>query len=90
MNYDVILLDSAKDDLSALKKNEIQAYRKVVALLDELCEHPRTGTGKPKLLRHRPGVWSRRITDKHRLLYIIEDEKVIVIVLSTKGHYDDK
>jgi len=32
MSYEVILLDSAKDDLSALKKNEIQAYRKAVAL----------------------------------------------------------
>ncbi|HRN44897.1 MAG TPA: type II toxin-antitoxin system YoeB family toxin [Flavobacterium sp.] len=35
-------------------------------------------------------TWSRRINDKHRLIYRIESEKVIVLVLSLWGHYDDK
>jgi toxin YoeB len=90
MIYDVILVDNAKQELAALKKSEVQAYNKACALLDELFDHPRTGTGKPKPLRQRPGIWSRRITDKHRLVYSIEDMKALFVVLSTKGHYDDK
>ena len=57
----------------------------------ELQEHPRTGTGKPEPLSEgRAGQWSRRISQKHRLIYEIEDTIVKVDVLSAYGHYDDK
>jgi toxin YoeB len=56
-----------------------------------LREHPTKGSGKPEKLKHYTiATWSRRITDKHRLVYRIEDEKVVVIVLAFWGHYDDK
>ena len=43
-------------------------------LLTELQEHPRTGTGKPDPLSGgRAGQWSRRISQKHRLVYEIEE-----------------
>jgi len=38
----------------------------------------------------RAGQWSRRISQKHRLIYMIDNEKVIVLLLSAYGHYDDK
>ncbi len=38
----------------------------------------------------RLGQWSRRISQKHRLIYEIEEEVVKVAVLSSYGHYDDK
>ena len=54
-------------------------------------EHPRTGTGKPKQLSgDRAGQWWRKISDKHRLVYEIQDHVVKVLVLSAWGHYDDK
>jgi toxin YoeB len=53
--------------------------------------HPETGTGKPHRLKHKKAViWSRSIDDKHRMLYIIESQKVSVFVISLWGHYDDK
>jgi toxin YoeB len=36
------------------------------------------------------GRWSRRISQKHRLVYRIFDTEVLVLVLSAYGHYDDK
>lgn len=49
------------------------------------------GTGKPEPLSgDRSGQWSRRITQKHRLIYEIEENIVTVDVLSAYGHYDDK
>ena len=38
----------------------------------------------------RSGQWSLRISQKHRLIYEIEENVVKVAVLSSYGHYDDK
>lgn len=65
--------------------------KKIKRLLDEMAVHPRTGTGKPELLKgDMAGVWSRRIDKKNRILYEIHDEIVIVYVLSMRGHYGDR
>lgn len=59
--------------------------------MDELREHPLTGTGKPEQLKHYEiTTWSRRINQKHRLVYRIEHDKIIILVLSAWGHYQDK
>ena len=34
--------------------------------------------------------WSRHITQKHRLIYTINDNVMTVLVLTAFGHYDDK
>ncbi|MBP1540452.1 MAG: Txe/YoeB family addiction module toxin [Prevotella sp.] len=61
------------------------------SLIDELYEHPRTGTGKPEpLSSDRAGQWSRRITKRHRLIYSIYENEVHVNILSAYGHYDEK
>jgi toxin YoeB len=44
-------------------------------------------------MKHYPeeqNVWSRRIDDRHRMLYTIEDNIVTVFVISLWGHYGDK
>ena len=92
MMYKIIVLEDAIEDIAFLKKHEISAYHKITKLMDELREHPRLGTGKPELLKHGrfKGLWSRRITSKHRLVYAIKDNEITVLVLAAKGHYDDK
>jgi toxin YoeB len=91
MSYTVHLSPDAEDDLAKLKRNEPKAFDKARRLLYELNEHPRTGTGKPEpLTGDRSGQWSRRITQKHRMVYTIEDDIVKVYVLSSYGHYEDK
>ena len=59
---------------------------KILTLLDELTEHPFTGTGKPEQLKHDfSGYWSRRINKEHRLIYsVLED---VVYINSAFGHY---
>ena len=89
--YDVRFLKGAVEDIAKLKRQEASAYKKAIKLIDELYEHPKTGTGKPEPLRgDKGGQWSRRITKKHRLVYEIRDMEVIVIVISAYGHYEDK
>lgn len=89
--YTVIISPNADADLRALKKSEPQAYRKAVSLIKELAEHPKIGRGKPSLKRHSlAGFYARKITDKHRLVYAINDGILTVDVVSARGHYDDK
>jgi len=91
MIYIIEFSEIAQTDIAYLKRSEPKAYRKLLKLLQELQEHPTTGTGHPKPLGdNRTGQWSRRITQKHRLIYQIEDDEIMVLVLSTYGHYNDK
>ena len=61
--YRVKLLPSAEEDMIRLRRSEPKAFNKALDLLDELMEHPRTGTGHPEPLSgDRAGQWSRRIT----------------------------
>ncbi len=89
--YELHFSNEAIEGLAKLKKSEPIAFKKAQKLLEELMLHPTSGTGKPKPLGgSRAGQWSRRITDKHRLVYEIDENIVTVYVLTTYGHYDDK
>ena len=91
MAYTIIYQRQAVEDAKRLRKEEPQAFQKLLKLEAELKEHPRTGTGKPEpLSSNRSGQWSRRISKKHRLVYEIHDTEVVVLVLTAYGHYDDK
>ncbi len=92
MSFEIEYTDEAFSDIEKHKKSgDKKILLKIDKLLNELRENPTTGTGKPEKLKHyKTPTWSRRITDKHRLVYRIEDVKVIVLVLSFWGHYGDK
>ena len=89
--YKLDYTDRALQDMQRLKREEPQAFKKLGKLLDELMDHPKNGTGHPEPLSgDRAGQWSRHITKKHRLIYTINDTEVVVLVLTTYGHYGDK
>lgn len=92
MIYDIIILPNAQDHIKRWKKaGQKKILQKIDRLLDELEEHPRTGTGKPEQLRgDAAGYWSRRIDKKNRLVYSIHDEVVTVEVISAAGHYGNE
>ncbi|MDR1883175.1 MAG: Txe/YoeB family addiction module toxin [Prevotella sp.] len=91
MIYKVTFSAESEEDIKILKRNEPSAYKKLQKFLIELQQHPETGTGHPKPLGgNRAGQWSRRITEKHRLVYQIEAEEIRILVFSAYGHYKDK
>ncbi len=92
MIYSIELTLDAENDIGKLKKlGDKKVLIKIDKLLNELREHPTFGTGKPEQLKHYDiPTWSRRITDKHRLIYRIQEDKIVVLVLSFWGHYGDK
>ncbi len=89
MSFKLIFTNIAVKGILRLKKSgNKKLIIKIDQLLDELEEHPETGTGKPERLKNNlSGLWSRRINKEHRLVYSIDGEKVIVTVISAFGHY---
>lgn len=62
--------------------------KRINQLVKDICRNPFEGIGKPEPLKgNLTGFWSRRVDEKHRLIYAVEDSAVVVI--SCRGHYDD-
>jgi len=87
MSFQLNFTDTAKEDIDYFKKAGNKAIlNKMFALLNEISEHPFTGTGKPEALKHDlSGKWSRRINREHRIVYEVRDN--IIFIQSLKGHY---
>ena len=89
--YEIEYREQALLDIAKLKRDEPAAYKKVISFIQELKEHPKTGTGHPEPLKGKPeGRWSRQISKKHRLVYRIYETEVVVLVITAYGHFDDK
>lgn len=59
---------------------------RILDLLDAVLRDPFDGLGKPEPLRHLgSGIWSRRITQEHRLVYQVGSERIDF--LQARYHY---
>jgi toxin YoeB len=73
------------------KSGNKATINKIEKILIELTETPYSGIGSPEALRYElAGFWSRRINQKDRLIYKVEDGTVTVFVISAMGHYTSK
>ena len=78
---------TASEQLEYWKIHNLRIKKKIDKLLLEISTTPFSGTGKPENLKYiLSGLWSRRITGKHRLVYFVVDKKVTIV--SCEGHYD--
>ncbi len=92
MSYTLDFSKTALEDIEKHKKSgDKPILKKIEKLLNELMEHPMTGTGQPEILKHDlAGLYSRRINKKHRLVYSINEQIITVYVLSAWSHYGDR
>ena len=90
--YSIEISKEALADLLKIKKSGKKTdVSKIEKIFLELEIHPTTGIGRPEKLKYKEvNVWSRQINKKDRLIYEIIDHKVVVIVISASGHYNDK
>ena len=65
-----------------------RTLRRINGLVKDVLRSPFSGVGRPEALKgNLAGLWSRRIDERHRLVYAIEDERITVI--SCRYHYDE-
>lgn len=66
------------EDLAHWVSSDRKTALRVLDLVEAIRRTPFDGIGKPEALRHLgPGVWSRRITQEHRLVYRVKDDNVL-------------
>jgi toxin YoeB len=65
------------DDLRWWVETDRKTALRLLDLVDAVLRDPFVGIGKPELLRAMgANVWSRRITQEHRLVYRVIDERI--------------
>jgi toxin YoeB len=74
------------DDLGCWVSTDAKVAERILKLVEEIRRDPCRGTGKPEPLKHLgAGVWSRRITQADRLVYLVESGSVNL--LQCRYHY---
>lgn len=74
-----------------LKAGNKANIKKIEKIFVELSRSPYVGTGNPEPLKHElSGFWSRRINNKDRIIYKVQEDIVTVFIISAMGHYEDK
>jgi toxin YoeB len=74
-----------------LREKEKKLHKALCKLLKDMLrsDDPGAGLGKPEPLKHNlSGLWSRRISQKDRLIYKFDDEHIYIFAIG--GHYDQR
>jgi toxin YoeB len=77
------------EEYEQLREKDKKLHRALCKLLkDMLRGNPASGVGKPEMLKHNlAGLWSRRISQKDRLIYKFDDSSIYIFAIG--GHYGD-
>jgi toxin YoeB len=64
-----------------------KTLKRINALIKDALRSPEDGIGKPEVLRENlSGFWSRRIDDVNRLVYVVEQDQLVII--ACRYHYE--
>ena len=75
-------------DYTFWETEDRKTLKKINKLIEDICRNGNEGIGKPEALSgNLAGYWSRRINDKDRLIYKIDENNVFI--LSCRYHYSD-
>ena len=66
-----------REDLRYWVKIDRRVALRVMDLVEAIMQDPFTGIGKPEPLRFTmSGAWSRRLTEEHRMVYVVTNDRV--------------
>lgn len=85
---DCVVTPQVREDLAYWVNQEARTARRALRLMEAVMRHPFDGEGKSEPLKHlNPNTWSRRITQEHRLVYHVADDRITF--LEARYHYED-
>ena len=83
----VAFLPKAFEDFYWWATQDRKIHARITELIRDIDRQPFSGLGKPEPLKHElRGLWSRRITEEHRLVYKVTDTEIVVV--SSRFRYD--
>ncbi len=75
-----------RDDLRYWVKTNRKVALRALTIVEAVMRDPFVGIGKPEPLRYLgSGVWSRRLTQEHRIVYLVRDDRIDF--LQCRYHY---
>jgi toxin YoeB len=75
----IIFMDQTWEDYLYWQNTDKATLKKINSLVKEIDRTPFEGSGKPEPLKYNlTGLWSRRISLEHRLVYKIENEAIVI------------
>ena len=75
-----------REDLRHWVETDRKIALRALTLIEDVLREPFTGIGKPEPLRHLgAGVWSRRLTQEHRVVYLVRQDRIDF--LQARYHY---
>jgi toxin YoeB len=75
-----------REDLRYWVETDRRIALRILKLTEAILKAPFEGLGKPEPLKFfGPGVWSRRITREHRLVYLVGRDRIDF--LQARYHY---
>ena len=81
--------DNAWQDFLLWMREDRKTAKKIASLLADIERNGNEGLGKPESLKgNLSGYWSRRISEKDRLIYRFDE--TTIYIAACKGHYGDK
>lgn len=74
------------EDLKYWVQTDRKTAIRIFSLIEATLRDPFTGIGKPEPLKYiGPNIWSRRISQEHRLVYWVRSERIDF--LQARYHY---
>ena len=81
-----VFQDEFREDLRYWVEVDRRVALRVLELVEAVLRGPFSGIGKPEPLRHLGAdIWSRRITQEHRLVYLVRDQQIDFLM--ARYHY---
>lgn len=78
----------AWDEYVFWQTQDKRTLKRINQLIRDVLRSPYDGIGKPEPLKgNLSGFWSRRIDERHRLVYAVDDN--VILIISCRGHYED-
>jgi toxin YoeB len=82
-----IFVDESWEDYLYWQKTDKKVLAKINDLIKDISRTPYTGLGKPEPLKFKyKGLWSRRITEEHRLICQVKGDNLFIV--KCRFHYD--
>jgi toxin YoeB len=74
------------EDLRYWVQTDRRTASRALEIVTAVLADPFAGIGKPEPLKYlAPNTWSRRLTQEHRIVYLVKDERVEF--LQARYHY---
>lgn len=75
-----------REDLRYWVETDRKTALRAFDLIEAILRDPFTGIGKPEPLKYlAAGLWSRRLTLEHRIVYLVSDDRIVF--LQARYHY---